>query len=122
MRTAGLLLALFALTFKAMLPSGFMLDANAGRVAVTLCNGGETYFDPLTGEFSHPGDAPAQDNGAEHGPFAFTSAPVLAEPAVLAAPPAPAYVYAPPALAREAAGVHEATGPPLPARGPPLNT
>jgi hypothetical protein len=38
LRTAGLLLALFALTFKALLPPGYMLaPVHGGPVTVTLC-------------------------------------------------------------------------------------
>lgn len=120
MRSAGLLLALFALAFKAMLPPGFMLDASAGRIAIVLCGDGEALFDLRTGQISHPGDqAPASDDSSgQNCPFALVSAPALAAPTFAEDALAPAFVIAA-APVREAAGVRYAIGPPLPARGPP---
>jgi hypothetical protein len=115
LRTAGLLLALFALTFKALLPPGYMLSTDAdNRVVVTLCMGGEMVLD--LGD-----DAPAQDQSSAHCPFAFTSAPALAPPPAVEAAQSFAVlsVDAPPE--RAGASDHDATGPPLPARGPPTH-
>jgi hypothetical protein len=123
LRAAGLVLALCALTFKAMLPPGFMLDVGAARIAITLCGdgaGGEVYFDPTTGKISHDdGSAPSGDGASEHCPFAFASSAALIAPVSESAPPRPA-LRVDAAPAREAAGEHDATGPPLPPRGPPL--
>lgn len=115
MRTAGLLLALFALTFKAFLPPGFMIDASADRVAIVLCNGAGAVLD-----LGHDQQAPSSDSSSQHCPFAFASAPTVPEPGALA--PAPSFAFSLDAAApvTAAVGVREATGPPLPARGPPL--
>lgn len=120
-RVAGLLLALFALTFKATLPPGFMLDANAGRMLVVLCGGGEAYFDPGAGQISHPDDqAPADDDSSPPCPFALACATALATPGFVTLTPTFAYVgVSAPACAP--VGADDATGPPLPARGPPLH-
>lgn len=116
--TAGLALALFALTFKALLPPGFMLDASGGSLAITLCDGGQAYFDPATGDIGH--DAPASDDTSQHCPFAFAGPPALTAP-VAAIEPAPQRAFvANAAPAREAIGANLTTGPPLPARGPPI--
>ncbi|ANP45739.1 hypothetical protein ATE48_07310 [Candidatus Viadribacter manganicus] len=111
----GLLLALFALTFKASLPPGFMLDASAGsQVAIVLCDGASAVLN-----LDH-GSTPARDSTDQHCPFALGSAPALAEvqpyisaPATFASVDAASPIEA-------AVGVHQATGPPLPARGPPI--
>ena len=118
MRTAGLSLALFALTFKALLPPGYMLSAEADGVAITLCGGGQGYWDITNGEVRH--DAPDSDAQTQHCPFAPIGVPLLATPSVVPSAPAivPAIVTAAPL--RQAIGVHYATGPPVPARGPPL--
>ncbi|UPT62654.1 MAG: hypothetical protein M0D54_20300 [Hyphomonadaceae bacterium JAD_PAG50586_4] len=118
LRTAGLTLALFALTFKALLPPGFMLDMSGDRVAITLCNGGAAFFDTATGEFSHERDGRPADATSQHCPFALVTAPTLSDTTAMAAP-APRFAFVVSAApARQAIGVHEATGPPLPARGP----
>ncbi|MBX3511762.1 MAG: hypothetical protein KF700_11220 [Hyphomonadaceae bacterium] len=118
-RTAGLLLALFALTFKAMLPPGFMLDTSGDRLAITLCGGADVYIDASSGALSHKGgDAPA-DQGSQHCPFAFASAHLLEPPTVgIQAPGVAPSIQAAGVLV--AAVVDRAAGPPLPARGPPL--
>ena len=120
-RTVGLLLALFALTFKAMLPPGFMLDTSGSHVVMTMCGGVEAVLDVTTGEIRHSkGDAPTQSDTGTHCPFALMGAPTLVEPTASAQAP----IYAPAiqaaAIVDEAIGVHDATGPPLPARGPPI--
>jgi hypothetical protein len=121
LRTAGLTLALFALTFKALLPPGFMLDTSGDRVAITLCNGGAAFFDAKTGEISHERDGQPSDETSQHCPFALVSAPTLSDTTMIAAP-APRFAFIVSAApVRQAIGVHEATGPPLPARGPPLH-
>jgi hypothetical protein len=120
MRTAGLLLALFALSFKALLPPGFMLDTGGARIAITLCSGAAAIYDIKTGDIQHPGDPEPVDNSSgQHCGFALATAPALAE---TTAEPAPAFAYAIDAASaplRALLGQHDATGPPLPARGPP---
>ncbi len=115
MRTAGLLLALFALTFKAFLPPGFMVDASADRVAIVLCNGADAVLD-----LGHHPQAPASDDSSQHCPFAVTGAPIVPQPTQAAPEPRFAFVLDTAAPVAAAAGMREATGPPLPARGPPL--
>ncbi|HVK79820.1 MAG TPA: hypothetical protein VM915_04345 [Verrucomicrobiae bacterium] len=116
--TAGLTLALFALTFKALLPPGYMIDARADRVAITLCNGGEAFFNARTGDISHD-HAPATDDTSQHCPFAAIAAPTLVESST--APDAPAFhAIETAAPMPSSVGVWGSTGPPLPARGPPL--
>lgn len=113
MRAAGILLALFALVFKAMLPPGFMLETGAGGVEITLCNGGSALLD-LSGDGAPSGDV------SQHCPFAFAATPALNAPpaATLIAPVFASLTISAPV--RAAIGVHEHTGPPLPARGPPI--
>lgn len=120
MRGAGLLLALYALVFKAMLPPGFMLEAQQGEVAIVLCNGSNALFDPLTGAITPDGDhAPEGDSTSQHCPFAMANAPILDAPPAVSAPKHSAAVQSD-APALEAIHPPEATGPPLPARGPPF--
>ncbi|HEX8900749.1 DUF2946 family protein [Vitreimonas sp.] len=116
--TAGLTLALFALTFKALLPPGFMLAAQGDTIAITLCNGGEAFFDARTGAISHD-EAPASDDTSQHCPFAAVAAPTLVE--VATAPAVPTFAFVEVGAPKPSSvGVWESTGPPLPARGPPL--
>jgi hypothetical protein len=123
LRAAGLVLALAAITFKAFLPPGFMLDAADGRIAVVLCQvGGETElsFDPLTGAYDEP-DAPHKADAAPQCPYALLGAPALASvnPSIAE----PVWIVAIDATAHPLAERPQtlAAGPPLPARGPPLN-
>jgi len=123
-RTAGLLLALFALTFKALLPPGYMLaPAQDGALTVTLCSLSgpvEITVDPATG--APPRERPAQPDHALAAPCAFAVAAPLGvsvEAPSLASPSASVAVdvEAPPlevaALASMAAPPPWATGPPL---------
>lgn len=109
------MLALFALTFKALLPPGYMLSTDAdNRVVVTLCMGGEMVLDLGDG-------TPSQDQSSAHCPFAFASAPVITPPPAVEAAQSFAVLSVDAPLERAAAGDHDATGPPLPARGPPTH-
>lgn len=117
MRTAGLLLALFALVFKAMLPPGYMLSADANQsIVMTLCGGGEAVLD-LGGSSDQK---PDHSSAGVECPFAIMSAPALAAPEL--APTAPVLAHAIPAdtPVRALAAFNTPAGPPLPARGPPL--
>ena len=121
MRTAGLMLALFGLTFKALLPPGFMLDAGGAGIAITLCSGAEAVYDLETGKVRHPGEpAPADNEAGQHCPFALMAAPTLAQTALEPAPAFAHSIHAASAPLRVVQGQNDATGPPLPARGPPL--
>jgi hypothetical protein len=119
MRTAGLLLALFALVFKAMLPPGFMLSAGADhRIAVEMCGGGTTVLDL---GFSGSDRGKHDNQGASyHCPFALAGAPIVSAPDIVTPIPHHQFVDAartPP----EFAFARTSSGPPLPARGPPLH-
>ncbi len=117
LRTAGLSLALFALVFKAMLPPGYMLSADAGdRIVMTLCGGGEAVLD-LSGFSDHD---PGHGKAAAECPFAFTSAPVLSPPDVSAPAPVHAARVSTQEIWRDTDLTLTLSGPPLPARGPPL--
>ncbi len=120
MRATGLLLALYAIVFKAMLPPGFMLAAQENGVAIVLCNGASAVFDPVSGAIAPNNDHdPDGADTSQHCPFAFASAPLLQAPADIAPTPPHALVHLA-APIREAIGPRQATGPPLPARGPPI--
>ncbi|HRE43717.1 MAG TPA: hypothetical protein PKY87_07075 [Terricaulis sp.] len=120
MRSAGLLLALYALVFKAMLPPDFMLEAHQNGVAIVLCNGANALLDPLTGAIAPDADQEKDgDSASQHCPFAMANAPVLNAPFAVSAPTHSAGLQSG-APEREVITPREATGPPLPARGPPL--
>jgi hypothetical protein len=113
LRAASLVLALAALVLKALLPPGFMLDMGGERVAITLCNGGAATLD-LGGH-----DAPTKDT-SQHCPFAVAATSALDAPTAIELPtPAFASLIVVPSP-RALALALDATGPPLPARGPPL--
>lgn len=114
LRAAGLCLALCALVFKAMLPPGFMLDTGGDRIAITLCNGAAATLDLGDHDGKPVGDT------SQHCPFAFAATPALDAPPVIALA-APTFVLVrATAPVRAAIGEHDHTGPPLPARSPPL--
>lgn len=116
LQTVGLLLALFALTFKALLPPGYMISTDAdNRVVVSLCVGGEMVLD------LDDGGAPSKNASSEHCPFAFASTPALVPPVASDIAPTFAVEIAAAAPREGVQSGHDATGPPLPARGPPLN-
>lgn len=115
MQTAGLLLALFALTFKAFLPSGFMVAAHEDRIEIVHCNGAPSVL-VLGGHDEKPAD-----DSSRHCPFAQASAPLLSAPVAITFAPSerPAIDLDAPTL-HLALDVSGARGPPLPARGPPI--
>jgi hypothetical protein len=123
LRAAGLVLALAAITFKAFLPPGFMFAEQDGRVGVVLCSvGGSLSFDAARGASSdeHSPSSPQQDSAGQHCPFAVAGAVAFAPNLIEVAAPSepPSFVVAATPLA---ARPHAAPiGPPLPARGPPL--
>jgi hypothetical protein len=119
-------LALAAITFKAFLPPGFMLGEEAGRLSIVLCSvdgAVELTFDPATGQYGdpHAPAAPHSDSTGQHCPFAVSGAAIVTP--VLAQIIAPADAMAIDTAATPLAERPQAapTGPPLPARGPPLH-
>ncbi|MCR6645890.1 MAG: hypothetical protein NVV62_15890 [Terricaulis sp.] len=97
-----------------------MLEAQQNGVAIVLCNGANALFDPLTGAIAPDADHdPDGDGVSPHCPFAMANTPVLDAPSAIA-PPKPSPVLLSGAAAQEAINPRETTGPPLPARGPPL--
>jgi hypothetical protein len=121
LKTAGLLLALFALTFKALLAPGYMLAPVQDRVVVAICSIDGAVAMPL------PGGAPDQHQGdhKEHNggsPCVFASVGAIDAPQPAPAPRAPVAVTAaidwPPSFERTADDL--AAPPPWP-RGPPLS-
>jgi hypothetical protein len=125
LRAAGLVLALAAITFKAFLPPGFMFAEHDGRVGVVLCSIGsasELSLDLTRGGYGddHTPSSPDQGAAGQHCPFAVADAATFAPTLIDVAAPseAPSFVVAATPLS---ARPHAAPiGPPLPARGPPL--
>ncbi len=122
LRTSGLLLALFALTFKALLPPGYMLTPEHDRVVVALCtvNGAVNVAMPLSG------GAP-DDHGSDHDersapPCVFATIGAIDVPAPAPALRAPVAVAstieAPLPVARVS---HDLAAPPPWSTGPPLS-
>lgn len=123
-RAAALLLALVAVVFRAAVPAGYMLASDApGEIAVMLCadRGAEMgVLDLATGEVRERGHQGDNTQASDHCPFAVAAmaAPPPQGPA-LAAPRFDAIASLRTARAERPAVTH--TGPPLPARGPPLH-
>jgi hypothetical protein len=116
LRAAGLVLALAAITFKAFLPPGFMFGEQSGQVGVVLCTiDGAT----LSHDVGEP-QKPTQGSAGQQCPFAVASAAAFAPTIIEASAPSEAafVVAAATPLAERPAAL--LIGPPLPARGPPL--
>ncbi len=115
MRRAGVFLALFAFALKAMLPAGYMVAARADGLVVELCG-------TLGAERADHDDRKSQHDQRQsdaHCVFATLSAPALTADAI--ALPAPRGAHATfVATPYRAAPAAPHTGPPLPARGPPI--
>jgi hypothetical protein len=125
LRAAGLVLALAAITFKAFLPPGFMLGDEAGRLTIVLCSidgATELTYDPVTGTYGdpHTPSAPHSDSAGQHCPFAVAGAAALTPVAEDIAPPRFAFAIDSAATPLAERPHATPTGPPLPARGPPL--
>ena len=122
LRAAGLLLALAAITFKAFLPPGFMFAEQPGHMTVVLCSesGRAMTYDLVTGETDGDHQAPASDSAGQHCPFAVACGAAFAPQLIeIAAPISAAFVtIASTPLAERPQSTP--VGPPLPARGPPL--
>jgi hypothetical protein len=120
LRAAGLVLALAAITFKAFLPPGFMFGEHDGRLGVVLCSGAAS---GVSLDLSRGDDAPAspdQNSAGQHCPFAVADATAFAPSLIEVAAPSetPAFIVASTPLAERPHATP--IGPPLPARGPPL--
>jgi hypothetical protein len=122
LRAAGFVLALAAITFKAFLPPGFMFAEQGGRVGVVLCSidGATATYDVVRGEFGDEHQTPASGAAGQHCPFAVAGAAAFAPSLIEIAAPGDA-----PVLVARATPLAERphappAGPPLPARGPPL--
>ena len=121
LKTAGLLLALFALTFKALLAPGYMLAPVQDRVVVALCGIDGAMALPLPGGApdQHQGEHKEQNGGA---PCVFAAIGAIDAPLPAPAPQAPVVVAAafdwPPSF--ESATYDLAAPPPWPT-GPPLS-
>jgi hypothetical protein len=77
LRTAGLLLALFALTFKAFLPPGYMLAPVGAQLVVTLCS----VDGPVDVAIGGPAQHAPDDGQAKHdAPCVFAMAAALSTP------------------------------------------
>jgi hypothetical protein len=120
LRTAGLLLALFALTFKAMLPPGYMLAPVGDQLVMTLCS--------VDGPVDITIDAPTQhapdDSKAKHdAPCVFAMAAALSTPEPTPALPAPrvANVMRNEARVAESVEALALAAPPPWATGPPAS-
>lgn len=120
LKTAGLLLALFALTFKALLAPGYMLAPVQDRVVVAICSFDGAMAMPLPGApDQHQGDHKEQNGGA---PCVFASVGAIDTPAAPPTPRAPLVVATAfdwPPLFRSA--VYELAAPPPWPTGPPLS-
>ncbi|MGE0829164.1 MAG: DUF2946 family protein [Hyphomonadaceae bacterium] len=124
LRLAGFWLAFCALVFKAAIPAGYMIGADAGdRIAVTLCSLSgdiQATLDLKTGRIvEHGADGHQTSEGGDH-PCAFALAAAPLAPsgeAALAAPIGASLRFDQAALALRPQITP--TGPPLPARGPP---
>jgi hypothetical protein len=120
LRAVGLVLAVAAITFKAFLPPGFMFAEQDGRVAVVLCSGVASAASLDLARSDHAPPSPDQNAAGQHCPFAVAGAAAFAPNLIEVAAPseAPKFVVAATPLATRP---HAAPiGPPLPARGPPL--
>ncbi len=122
LKTAGLLLALFALTFKALLPPGYMLTPEQNRIAVTLCtiNGAFDMVMPSNGGAPDEHGGEHDDRGAA--PCVFAAVGAINVPSPAPAPAGPAVVAAapdwPPVLTRPS---YDLAAPPPWPTGPPLS-
>ncbi|QGZ95942.1 hypothetical protein DSM104635_02797 [Terricaulis silvestris] len=120
LRAAGLVLALAAITFKAFLPPGFMPAEHDGRVGIVMCSGVTNAASLDLSRSDHAPSSPRQDTAGQHCPFAVAGAAAFAPHLIEVAAPteAPIFVVAATPLATRPHATR--IGPPLPARGPPL--
>lgn len=129
-RQALVCFAVLALSVRAALPAGYMLDHNHDELVVRMCGGGEPSYMRLdlaagSAEIVHgvPDPQPPQPSPHdEHAPCAFSLATASLAPADVDTVTPP--VRAPPeALTLPAQTTHALAHAraPLPARGPPLH-
>jgi hypothetical protein len=80
-RTAATLICLAALALKLVVPAGYMISAEAGQVAVTLCSNGAPKLMGMNMPATHhtaPDHGKSQDHGKAEMPCAFSSLSVQA--------------------------------------------
>jgi hypothetical protein len=120
-RMTGLLLALFAITLKAIVPAGYMLSPSSTHNLVTLCtsNGGQLLLDlGSASDDSSEKHAPHNNaNDSQRCPFSLAGAPTIAPP--LVSVPVRQSYFAPVLASRVTVSNYTVSSPPLPARGPP---
>ncbi len=114
-RAAGLWLALLAFALKGLVPMGYMLSADAGAPMVVLCTAQGAVTVALDDEGAPPPVAKDQSCA-----FAMAAPAALAPTPISFAAPLSAAIEAPATPSAEAMHADH-TGPPLPARGPPLH-
>lgn len=120
LRAAGLVLALAAITFKAFLPPGFMFGEHEGRVGIVLCSGAASGVSLDLSRGDESPVSPDQNTAGQHCPFAVADATAFAPHLIEVAAPSEASAFvvtSTPLVERPQA---TPVGPPLPARGPPL--
>ncbi|MCK9512332.1 MAG: DUF2946 domain-containing protein [Pigmentiphaga sp.] len=114
-----LCLAVAAMLFKALIPPGYMPDAQAaraGKLLLSLClPGGQAISMPLALEAADGAHTPDEASTQQECPFVLAAAPAMLPE--LAAPAMHA-----PALGAEEPRPLYRTLPPLPALGPPLGS
>jgi hypothetical protein len=123
----GRLLRAFVLTAfvaRALIPPGFMFEAEAGSalVKVVLCSAHgsiEAFIDPTTGEISYA-KKPPKPSDKDDPPCAFAAIAKVAPPSSVAAAPAPSEGTARSSAARfDMRPGRGLSAPPPPATGPP---
>ncbi|MCX7359352.1 MAG: hypothetical protein NT015_14570 [Alphaproteobacteria bacterium] len=122
LQVAGFVLALFALTFKSVLPPGFMLAAAHERpIAVVLCTSHGAVEVELPGGKSN--EAPSDQPQSDMGPCVCAAAAEFSAPIVsaeLEAPCAHHLVVARVLILADGASARLAAPPPWPT-GPPIS-
>jgi hypothetical protein len=120
LRAAGLVLALAAITFKAFLPPGFMIGEQDGRAGVVLCSIGAASTATLDLSRDQHNPSQQQDSAGQHCPFAVAGAAAFAPALIDVASPSEPIGFVVAAAPRVERPHATHIGPPLPARGPPL--
>lgn len=123
-KRAGLWLAILALVLKAALPAGYMVRTDASQPFVVLCTSANapaldvSFLEDLVQQGDHDHRDQTKPDGA-CGFAALTSAALLQPTAATLETPV-LVAQAPLLLPYRARPATSPTGPPLPARGPPI--
>jgi len=125
-RHVSMTLAVLALALKIIIPPGFMpaaATANTLPFALVLCTG-QGAVTVQAGQALPVGDKPAPIKPAHESPCAFAGQALATPPPVWAIVEPTPHQYEPLQQARPPglAPARSVTGPPLPARGPPILT